>query len=131
MIATATKFELRDYQRRAVDAVKTALADRPILVAPTGSGKTVMATTLVAELGVPTLWLAHRKELIDQAARRLRAHGLETGIVMAGYSANREAQVQVASVQTLVRRDRPRAELIVVDECHHATAGTYRRVCWA
>ena len=61
-----------------------ALVRRPILVAPTGSGKTVMATALVEELSLPTLWLAHRKELIDQAANRLAAHGLSGGIIMAG-----------------------------------------------
>ena len=128
MIATAMRLELRDYQRKAVEAVRDKLPRRPILVAPTGSGKTVMATALVEKLGCPTLWLAHRKELIDQAARRLEAHGLETGIVMSGYSADPEAQVQVASVQTLVRREMPPAGLVVVDECHHARAGTYQKI---
>ena len=128
MIAEATTLELRQYLRRAVDAVKAELADRPILVAPTGSGKTVMATALVEDLGLPTLWLAHRKELIDQAARRLSAHGLDTGIVMSGYDGSPNAQVQVASVHTLVRRDKPHAALVVIDECHHATAGTYQRI---
>ena len=128
MIATAMTLELREYQRRAVDAVKAEIAQRPILVAPTGSGKTVMATALVEGLGLPTLWLAHRKELIDQAARRLSAHGLDTGIVMSGYDGAPGAQVQVASVHTLVRRDKPHAALVVIDECHHATAGTYQRI---
>ena len=128
MIATAPSFDLRDYQRRAVDDVKRKIASRPILVAPTGSGKTVMATSVVQELGLPTLWLAHRKELIDQADRRLRAHGLETGIVMAGYQLDLHASVQVASVQTLVRREKPSAQLIVVDECHHAAAKTYQQI---
>ena len=61
------RFPLRDYQREAVDRVKSVLDRRPILVAPTGSGKTICAVALVEELGLPTLWLAHRKELIDQA----------------------------------------------------------------
>ena len=128
MIAKATPLELREYQRRAVDAVKAELADRPILVAPTGSGKTVMATALVEDLCLPTLWLAHRKELIDQAARRLSAHGLDTGIVMSGYDNSPDAQVQVASVHTLVRREKPPAAIVVIDECHHATAQTYQRI---
>ena len=41
---------LRDYQRRAVDAVKAALPRRPVLVAPTGSGKTVMGSAAVVEV---------------------------------------------------------------------------------
>ncbi|NUQ46863.1 MAG: DEAD/DEAH box helicase [Phycisphaerae bacterium] len=122
------RHELRDYQRRAVEGVTAALNRRPILVAPTGSGKTVMATAMVEQLDVPTLWLAHRKELIDQAAKRLEAHGLVCGIIMAGYAPMPLAQVQVASVQTLVRRDKPQADLIVVDECHHATADSYQSV---
>jgi len=77
---------------------------------------------------VPTLWLAHRKELIDQGAERLESHGLSTGIIKAGYAPFPLAQIQVASVQTLVRRDKPRAGLIVIDECHHATANTYQRI---
>lgn len=125
MSAVAQKHTLRDYQRRAVDGVVAALGRRPILVAPTGSGKTVMATALVDGLAVPTLWLAHRKELIDQAAHRLAAHGLSVGIIMAGYAPMPLARVQVASVQTLARRDKPHARLIVIDECHHATAETY------
>lgn len=119
---------LRDYQQRAVENVIAALDRRPILVAPTGSGKTVMATALVEQLGVSALWLAHRKELIDQAAKRLEAHGLVCGIIMAGYAPMPLAQVQVASVQTLIRRDKPPADLIVVDECHHATADSYQSI---
>jgi superfamily II DNA or RNA helicase len=111
-----------------VRSVIDVLHNRPILVSPTGSGKTVMATELVERIGLPTLWLAHRQELIEQAARRLEAYGLFTGIIKAGYPAAPLAQVQVASVQTLVRRDMPRAGLVVIDECHHATATTYRDI---
>lgn len=119
------RHQLRDYQLTAVDGVIASLPNNPILVAPTGSGKTVMATAIVEHLGVPTLWLAHRKELIDQAAHRLESHGLHAGIVMAGYPRTPGAHVQVASIQTLIRREKPLASLIVIDECHHATASTY------
>ena len=122
------RFTLRDYQRHAVDRVKDVLDRRPILVAPTGSGKTICAVTLVEELGLPTLWLAHRKELIDQAAAHLEGLGLWPGRIMAGYAPAPLAKVQVASVQTLIRREMPLAKLIVVDECHHATANSYGRI---
>jgi len=128
MVAAETRQQLRDYQERAVGSVIDALGRRPILVSPTGSGKTTMATEVVERLGLPTLWLAHRKELIDQAAARLTAHGLTAGVVMSGYKSNLAAQVQVASVQTLVRRDKPAAGLVVVDECHHAAADTYQNI---
>jgi len=128
MIASTPRLQLRDYQQRAVDNVIAALDRRPLLVSPTGSGKTTMATEIVERLGVPTLWMAHRKELIDQAAERLEAHGLKTGIVMSGYEPDPGAQVQVASIQTLVRRDKPPAGLIVVDEAHHCAADSYQNV---
>ena len=117
-------FTLRDYQRSAVDRLKTVLHRRPILVAPTGSGKTTVAVALVEELGVPTLWLAHRKELIDQAAGHLARLGLWPGRILAGYPPEPFAQVQVASVQTLVRRAMPPAKLVVIDEAHHVTLGS-------
>jgi len=119
---------LRDYQRRAVERLKAVIGRRPILVAPTGSGKTTMAVALVEELGVPTLWLAHRKELIDQAAQHLEELGLWPGRIMAGYPPAPFAQVQVASVQTLIRRQMPPARLVVIDEAHHVATSSYGRI---
>lgn len=121
------RHSLRIYQLRAVDRVIASLARNPILVAPTGSGKTVMGTALVERVSKPTLWIAHRKELIVQAAERLRAHGLDTGIIMSGFEPT-DARVQVASVQTLARRQVPECGMIVVDEAHHVIAGQYRQV---
>jgi superfamily II DNA or RNA helicase len=128
LATTSTNHVLRDYQRRAIEDLVAALANRPILVAPTGSGKTLMAATLVQQLGLPTLWLAHRKELVDQAARRLEAQGLSVGVILAGHAPMPLARVQVASVQTLARRERPHAQLIVIDEAHHSSAETYGRI---
>lgn len=116
----------RTYQRRAVDDVKSALHNRPLLVAPTGAGKTFMAAMLVRELNLPTLWLAHRQELIDQAARDLRHNDLHVGIIKAGIEPDPSAPVQVASIQTLRNRRCPPAGLIIVDEAHHASAAGYR-----
>lgn len=120
--------ELRDYQSRAVVQTIASIDARPILVAPTGSGKTVMGTEVVRRLNVPTIWLAHRKELITQAMRQLESFGIRCGIIMAGFPESKSALVQVASVQTLVRREIPAAELLVIDECHHATAESYTSI---
>jgi superfamily II DNA or RNA helicase len=116
MIAAPARQQLRDYQERAVETVIAKLDQRPILVSPTGSGKTTIATEIVERLGRRTLWLAHRKELIDQAAERPAAHGLRAGIVMAGYQSDPDAPVQVASVQPLVRRNKSPAGLEVVED---------------
>ena len=118
----------RPYQSAAIDNTLAALASSPILVAPTGSGKTFMGTEIVGRHGGRILWLAHRKELIIQAAERLMRFGLNVGIIMPGFVPMPMAQVQVASIQTLIRRDRPDAGLIVIDEAHHAAASTYRDI---
>lgn len=119
--------QLRSYQSRAVTAVLAARRDRPILVAPTGSGKTVMGVAITERFS-RVLWLAHRKELIEQAAAHLRVNGAFVGIIKAGVAPAPLARIQVASVQSLARRDNPPADLVVVDECHHSTADGYRRI---
>jgi len=113
-------FELRPYQETAVSSIIGALDRNPILVSPTGSGKTLLAVEVLRLLGRRALWLAHRKELIDQAAASLESSGLSVGVIKSGYPTAPLAHVQVASVQTLIRRDHPQTNLIVVDECFPA-----------
>lgn len=99
---------LRPYQETAVaEALRLLRAGRrPIVAVPTGGGKTVIGAAVVERLNVPTRWTAHRRELIAQARAKL------------------PATCGVFSVQERTTR---RAELLVVDECHHATAASYRR----
>lgn len=122
-------FALRDYQSDAIGRLTQALADghRPVLVSPTGSGKTVMAVammTAVANAGRRALFLAPRRELVTQTVQKLVAAGLPAGVIMAGEDPRSYAPIQVASVQTLHRRLKgnrilvPQADLVVVDECH-------------
>lgn len=119
---------LRDYQIRAVDDVRNAYSAghrRVVYVGPTGSGKTVVGAEVVSRAvsrGRRVLWLAHRRELVEQTAKRIPG----AGVVMAGV-APADAPVQVASLDTLVARgERPPADMVVIDECHHATAETWR-----
>lgn len=128
----------RDYQRDAIDAVEGAWGRgmrRPAVVLPTGAGKTVVFAHLVARWlaanpGRRAVVLAHRTELVEQAAGKLRAVApdLRVGIVKAGRNQTL-APIVVASVQTLRspgrRRQLLNVGLVVVDECHHATARTY------
>jgi superfamily II DNA or RNA helicase len=126
---------LRDYQQAAIDRARNALANgaRAIcLVCPTGGGKTVIGSDIVrrtVERGGRALWLAHRTELVDQAAGTLERLGLRVGAIAAGSQRppNPYAPVQVASIQTLLARAeaRPRATVVVFDECHHAASDTY------
>ncbi len=72
--------------------------------------------------------VVHRRELATQAAKRLREFGVDFGFIMAGESAKPYARVQIASVQTLVRRKVPRAAVVVCDEAHLSTANTWAKV---
>ncbi len=105
---------------------------RVLLVAPTGAGKTVCAAALirfVLSLGWRCLFLAHRKELIDQASKKLDAVGIDHGVVMADHPRWRpELPVQVASIQTLVRREMLQADVVFIDEAPRSLADSYQEV---
>lgn len=120
---------LRQYQERACGEIDAAWEQHRAvcLVAPTGAGKTRMGCEMVrrqAALGKRTLWLTHRNELVEQSADALRAQGIDVGILSARKQENTEAPVLVASWQTLVAREatRPKADMLVIDECHHVGA---------
>jgi len=123
-----SKLQLRDYQETGVRDTIAALDRNPILVSPTGSGKTRTAVAIVERLDRRTLWLSHRRELIQQAASALEQYGLSVGVIQSGHPTSPLARVQVASVQTLVRREMPPAELIIADEAHHATSAGFRTI---
>lgn len=125
--------QLRDYQAAAIRKVLEGWnrGDRRIMLQlPTGAGKTVVFSAIASELlqeGV--LVIAHRQELIEQAAAKLwQACNAPVGTIKAGVEPNPSAPIQVASIQTLVRRNLPQAGLVIIDEAHHATARTYRRI---
>lgn len=121
--------DLRPYQLTAIEQVQQAWATHPrvLLTIPTGGGKTITGSTLVKLHQGRTLWLTHRRELLTQAAGALRAIGLDVGIISPVHQPDPWAQVQVASMDTLLSRgSRPDASLIVADECHHMAADTYR-----
>lgn len=126
--------KLRPYQLKAVVAAREAFRTHKAvcLCLPVGSGKTVIASEcarLVTERGGRTLFLVHRRELVEQAKARLQAHGVEAGIIMAGEDETPEAPVQVASIPTLIRRkERPPADLVVFDECHHTPSESWERL---
>lgn len=81
--------------------------------------------------GSKTLFLAHRHELIEQARNKLSEFGLKSGIIKAGHRMELFRDVQVASVQTLVRRlDKIdwRPDLIMIDEAHLSNASSYKKI---
>jgi DNA repair protein RadD len=126
---------LRPYQSTAVIQTRDALRThrRVLIVAPTGAGKTTIGAEIIrraAERGRRVLFLAHRKELIEQASTRLDQFGIRHGIIMGQHWRDRPHElVQVASVQTLINRDFDvPPSLIMIDEAHRATANSYQTV---
>lgn len=135
-------FQLRPYQYEALEAIRTAHAAgvrRQFVVLPTGTGKTVLFSHLHEALvnPYPMLVLAHREELLEQAAAKI--HQANPGLSVEIEQGSRYAQrpdVVVASVASLGRADGRRIgrferdyfSAIVVDEAHHAAAPSYGRV---
>lgn len=103
-------FALRPYQQDVLRRVHAAIAAgrrRILIVCPTGSGKTIIAAAMVrgaVEAARRCLFLAHRRELIQQAVGKLYDHGVDAGIVQAGFEPRPGQPVQVASIQTLWAR---------------------------
>jgi len=129
-------FDLRDYQEIAASEVRIAFRthDRVLLVLATGAGKTIIFShiaRMAAAKGHRVLIVAHRDQLIKQASRKLTSNSARHGIIMAGFTPDPTARIQVASVQTLVRRIHKitaKFDLIIIDEAHLSAAQSYRTV---
>ena len=127
---------LRPYQTQAVADIRAAYRTGSTAVCyqlPTGGGKSLVFAYIAqaAALKDKRIWVVvHRKELVRQASRLLDTMGLSHGVIAAGYTPYRIRQIQVSSVQTLVRRLETcgAVDLLVVDECHHVLAGSYRKI---
>lgn len=131
----------RDYQIEADKAIDQAFEqhDSTLVVLPTGTGKTVLFAHVVQDRTKygRVLVIAHRRELIDQAAQKIEAimNG-GVGIDMAEMRVHHEgmfrSRVVVASIQTLQNRAKnyPWSQFgtIIIDEAHHATADSYRKI---
>ena len=133
--------ELRPYQLEVINQCRQKLAagvSNICLVAPTGSGKTVIAAEIIRSAvakGRRVLVLAHTREIIKQTSLKLNAAGIARGIIMATNTVRPYEPVQVASVQTYWSRvmrtgrmDPPPADLVIVDECHHIRARTWLKI---
>ena len=120
------KVELRDYQHRAVGDLRQAYCDGhggAILELGTGAGKTVTAASVVVgatALGGWVLWVAHRRELLSQAAATLEAVGLRAEL--------EAGRVVLCTVQGRMPERADAPAVIVVDEGHRAMAASYRRI---
>ena len=119
---------LRDYQVKAVD--KIMLQDMSVLYGATGSGKTHMAAALIAKRRVPTLFITHTLDLLEQTTESFKKLlGQEIGIIGGGVFDPKP--VTVAMVQSVIdmnANELPKFEQIIVDETHHLPATTFYEV---
>src|SRR5258708_348388 len=126
---------LRQYQQQAIDAVRQCIREgkkAPLCVSPTGSGKTIIESEIVRlhiaqKESNKVLFIAHRRELIGQAASTLLKFGITSiGEIVPGAPYRSNARVQVASTQTLRARELfPTASLVIFDEAHHYSPDDY------
>lgn len=126
-------YELFEYQKQMWERARRWVKDgarRVLNQLPTGGGKTVLFAAQIqkaVELNEHVLFVVHRRELVRQASRTLSRMGVHHGILMPGYASDESAPVQVATIQTYMRRMdwmrwfRPR--LAVIDEAHYGLEG--------
>ena len=124
---------LRPYQEDGVAGIRAAFREKKkavLFVMPTGSGKTFTFSYIArnaAERSNNTIIVVHRKELLLQASKSLRALGIDHGLISPHFTPAPHKMVQVASVDTLIIRarknpDRYKFKLLIFDEAHHVTA---------
>lgn len=117
---------LRPYQECAIDMLLDGLKAghrRQVLKLPTGAGKTRVAAELIIRAlarGEKSIFVVPRISLIEQTAAAFEREGIAHIGVIQGqhYRTDSIAPVQIASAQTLARRNIPNAGLAIIDECH-------------
>ncbi len=130
--------QLRPYQKQSIKKIRAAIIKgkrKVLLVAATGSGKTVIAAEMirrVVEGDKRCIFVCHRRELIMQCSRKLHELGLNHGVIMAGKSPTPDALIQVMSIQTYTARKEnndfiiPKADLIIIDEAQNISLDNIR-----
>lgn len=129
-------YSLRPYQTKLINQIGSSFVSghqSVCAVAPCGAGKTVMVGWMAGKtalVGKRVLFLVHRKELIDQSDKTFSNMNLHHGIIGAGISPAHDIPIQIGSTQTVAKRlnkiEKP--DFIIIDEAHHATAGTWRKI---
>ncbi len=128
------KASLFDYQQEAVNT--TDKKDIGIIVAPPSSGKTIIGLSIVSNKKQPTLLIVHRKQLFDQWIERIQSFlGIAEPFIGKIHQGKQKigTHITVAMIQSLATIDSTNEAfksfgLIIIDECHHVPAKTFREV---
>lgn len=129
-----SNLKLFDYQTTAMKNL--LLSDNGVLIAPPGSGKTIMGIELIAKLKQPALILVHKKQIFDQWVERIESFLDIPKKNIGRICSNKKKigeQVTVAMIQTLNKSEiiselKDKFGLVIVDECHHVPAKMFRSV---
>lgn len=132
-ITINSKIDLLPHQEDVL--ARTLVKDFGVIVSPPGSGKTIIGLELITRKKQPTLILVHRKQLFDQWIDRIQ-NFLSIPKNQIGQIGNQKdtigKEVTVAMIQSLTRRDLSELGnqfgMIIVDECHHVPAKSFREV---
>jgi len=118
-------------------AVDSAIAyEQGVIVAPSGSGKTIIGLEIVARKKLPALILVHRKQILDQWVERIQEFLGIPKVHIGQYSGTKKRignQITVGLLQSMARKKdlselRDQFGTVIVDECHHIPASTFRQV---
>lgn len=129
--------ELRPYQKAGIRKIFEAWDPERgnfknvLFQMPTGTGKTTVFSEIVRKAQhkeKKVLIIVHRIELVEQISERLTQFQVDVGIISSNIKTAPEHDVQVATIQSLSRREYPPADIVIIDECHHSKAETYRKL---
>lgn len=128
------KGSLYDYQKAAVDT--SAKKEMGIIVAPPGSGKTIIGLSIIAQKKQPALIIVHRKQLFDQWIERIQSFlGIAEPFIGKIVQGKQKigAHITVAMIQSIAGMNTTNDIFksfgtIIIDECHHVPAKTFRQV---
>lgn len=132
-IAVNSKIDLLPHQQEVVERAESK--DFGVIVSPPGSGKTIIGLELIVQKKQPTLILVHRKQLFDQWIDRIQ-NFLSIPKKQIGQIGNQKdkigKEITIAMIQSLTRGDltelKNRFGMVIVDECHHIPAKSFREV---
>lgn len=133
--AQAEEIRLRDYQIESIEQLRENIrngVNSQILASMVGSGKTVMAAYLLHECwqkGNPGVFVVDRLSLLGQTSATFDRYGIPHGIIQSNHPRHFPNElIQIASIQTVMGREWPKASLIIIDEAHVVHRTTTRKI---